>query len=395
MKASFQRAVVGQVLGALERGPRRMHLITGPRQVGKTTAALQVIERWSGPTRYAAADQFLPPGPDWLLGAWELARLDARRAGRALLVLDEVQKVRGWSEGVKAAWDEDRREDLPLDVILLGSSALLLGPGATESLAGRFWLHRCLHWTFPECAGAFGWDLDTWIWRGGYPGTAPFDDDQERRAYVRDALVEAVLARDVLAMETVTRPALLRQLFALAARYPAEALSYNKMLGQLQDAGNTTTLAHYLELLERAFLVSGLEPYAAGAVRRRGGSPKLVLWNNALVTAFEARSFEICRQDHALWGRLVENAVGAHLLNHLHGRGLELGWWRERDQEVDFVVSGGRAPWALEVKSVGRAGSTGLGAFLARHPSARPLLIGGGGMPLDEFFSHDPAELLP
>lgn len=394
MREPFQRQVVEQLLAALQSASPLLHVVLGPRQVGKTTAALQVAGRWKGPMRYGAADQFVPPGPEWVQSWWDLARADARRVGRALLVLDEVQKVRGWSEVVKAEWDADQRAGVSVQVILLGSSALLLGKGVTESLAGRFRIHRCLHWTFGECREAFAWDLDTWLWRGGYPGAAVFADEEERKAYVRDALVEAVLARDVLAMETVAKPALLRQLFGLACRYPAQSLSYTKMLGQLQDAGNTTTLAHYLQLLARAFLVSGLEPFATGAVRSRGGSPKLIAWNNALVTAFELRSFADVRSDHRAWGRLVENAVGAHLLNHLQGRNLELSWWREGDLEVDFVVRSGQGVRAVEVKS-GRGGNrAGLGAFCARHRDARPLVLGSGGLALEEFFLCDPVALL-
>jgi predicted AAA+ superfamily ATPase len=395
MQPPFERGIVQAVLDGCARTPDLLQVVTGPRQVGKTTAAHQVAARWEGPVRYQAADQFLPPGPEWIHAAWELARRDAARVGKpVLLVLDEVQKARDWSEAVKAEWDEDRRMGAPVRGVLLGSSALLLARGTTESLAGRFRLHRCPHWSYPECRDAFGWDLDIWLWKGGYPGVAQFgDDDEGRRAYVRDALVEAVLARDVLSLEPVNKPALLRQLFGLTCRYPAQILACNKMLGQLHDAGNTTTLAHYLDLLGRAFLVSGLAPYAT-SVRQRAGSPKLVLWNSALITAFDPRGFEAYRADAAGWGRLVENAVGAHLLNHLQGRGVQVGWWRDGDAEVDFVVAGAGAPLALEVKSGRPRSLSGLRAFTQRYPQARPLIVGQGGMPLEEFFSMEAGEIL-
>jgi hypothetical protein len=281
-------------------------------------------------------------------------------------------------------------------VLLLGSSALLLARGTSESLAGRFFLHRCLHWSFPECRDAFGWDLDRWLFFGGYPGAAPLIDDAEAwRTYVNDALIETVLARDVLAMQSVAKPALLRQLFLLAARYPAHILSYNKMLGQLQDAGNTTTLAHYLRLLETAFLVSGLERYSPGKPRRKGSSPKLVLWNNALVSALSLRSFEQARADPVFWGRLVENAAGAHLLNHLQGLSYDVAYWRERNEEVDFVVLSAGAPWALEIKSGRPERPSGLAALARKaSPRLRPLIVGSGGLALQEFFSTDPRTLL-
>lgn len=394
MVRGFERRVVAAIERRLGRAPNLLQIVIGPRQVGKTTAARAVAARWAGPVHVAAADLPLPPGPEWIENQWALARRHPARPA-ALLVLDEVQKVRGWSESVKALWDADRAAGRSLRVMLLGSSAMLLAQGATESLAGRFFLHRCPHWAFAECRQAFGWDLDQWLYFGGYPGAAALVDDEPAwRAYVADSLIDTVLSRDVLAMQTIAKPALLRHLFGLAAAFPAQILSYNKMLGQLQDAGNTTTLAHYLRLLETAFLASGLERYSAGRVRTRGSSPKLVLWNDALVTALGLRSFEETRRDAALWGRLVENAVGAHLLNHLQGVAHQVSYWRERDLEVDYVVEAPNALFAMEVKS-GRPGRpAGLEAFRQRHRRARPLVIGSGGLALEEFFASDPRELL-
>lgn len=391
---AIDRAVTDRLWNRLTSPPELIQVLVGPRQVGKTTAARAIEARWDGPVRYAAADLPLPPGPEWIETQWQLARTHIGDRP-VLLVLDEVQKVSGWSEVVKAYWDADRAAERSLKVLLLGSSALLLARGTTESLAGRFFLHRCPHWTFPECRAAFGWDLDRWLYFGGYPGAAKLADDEEAwQAYVRDSLIEAVLARDVLALQPVTKPALLRHLFALAARFPAQILSYNKMLGQLQDAGNTTTLAHYLRLLETAYLITGLERFSAGEARRRGSSPKLVLWNNALVSALGHRSFAAARGNPAVWGRLVENAVGAHLVSQLQGLAHEVTYWRHANDEVDYVVRAGEALWALEVKS-GRPDRTpGMAAFRRRHPAARPLVVGSGGMPLEEFFSEDPRHFL-
>jgi predicted AAA+ superfamily ATPase len=392
--STIERALTGQLVSRLASPYELIQIIVGPRQVGKTTAARAVGSRWDGPVHYAAADLPLPPGPEWVDANWELARRQSRDRP-ALLILDEVQKVSGWSEAVKACWDADRAQGRALKVILLGSSALLLARGTTESLAGRFFLHRCLHWSLAECRAAFGWDLDRWLFFGGYPGAAPLADEEPAwQAYVRDSLIETVVARDVLGLQTVAKPALLRHLFALAARFPAQILSYNKMLGQLQDAGNTTTLAHYLRLLETAFLISGLERYSAGEARSRGSSPKLVLWNNALVSALGHRDFASARADSAAWGHIVENAVGAHLLNHLQGLAYEVAYWRQGNDEVDFVVRAGDALWAVEVKSGRPAKCPGIAAFRRRHPEARPMIVGAGGLPVDEFFATDPRELL-
>jgi hypothetical protein len=390
----MDRALVDELRDRLLRRPQLIQVIVGPRQVGKTTVAQTVAKLWPGPVRYAAADLALPPGPEWIETQWQLARRDPD-SQPGLLILDEVQKVTGWSEVVKGLWDDDRRRGRSLCVVLVGSSALLLSRGAAQSLAGRFFLNRCLHWSYRECREAFDWDVDRWIYFGGYPGAARLiDREAEWRAYVADALVESVLSRDVIAMHPVTKPALMRHLFVLAARFPAQILSYNKMLGQLQDAGNTTTLAHYLRILETAFALSGLERYSAGQARSRGSSPKLVFWNNALVNAMNLRSFAEARSQPDQWGHLVENAVGAHLLNHLQGLPYETSYWRQRGQEVDFVVQSGKVTWALEVKSGRPRPVSGLAAFRRLHPRSRALVVGSGGIDLEEFLTTHPRDLL-
>jgi hypothetical protein len=371
-----------------------LHIITGPRQTGKTTAARQVAEGWAGEVHVAAADTALPPGPEWVRAQWEIADLKRRNGRKVLLILDEVQKVRGWSESVKALWDRDAGKKPVLRVILLGSSALLVQKGLSESLAGRFMPYRCGHWGWGEMRGAFGWGLEDWLFFGGYPGAARLKGDPDAWArYVSESLVETVLARDVLQMSTVAKPALLRHLFALTAAFPAQILSYNKMLGQLQDAGNTTTLAHYLRLLEAAFLVSGLERFTGGKGQKRGSSPKLVAWNNALVNALRGDAPAMAREDRAWRGRLIENAAGAHLLNGLEQSRYRLFYWRQGDLEVDYVLKTPKDLWAIEIKS-GRAGKAeGIAQFLRLHPQARPLIVGPGGLALEEFFMTPAKEL--
>lgn len=391
----FDRAVIGEILARIRQGPPLLQVITGPRQVGKTTAALRIRDELGWPTIVAAADEPLPPGPEWIETQWTRARALLAQTPAALLILDEVQKVVGWSQAVKRLWDEDRRDGRRIEVLLLGSSAQLLQSGLTESLAGRFFLHRCMHWSWPECRAAFRWDLERWLCFGGYPGAAPLVSDPDAwRTYVLDSLVETVIARDVLQLQPVNKPALLRHLFALACSHPAQILSYTKMLGQLHDAGNTTTLAGYVRLLETAFLLSGLPAWSGSVVRQRGSSPKLVLWNNALATAVAHLDPAQLAADATRRGRLVENAVGAHLLNHLPPAAGTVHYWRDGPSEVDYVVKTPRHLWALEVKS-GRAGRvSGLAAFQRKNPHARALIIGGGGIPLEEFFATPPSTLL-
>jgi len=389
----YERDLVQTVLDSLAQGRRFLHIVVGARQVGKTTASLQIAERWRGPVIRASADEPLPPGPEWIRTHWE--RAATRRPENPLLILDEVQKVRGWSETVKSSWDAELAEPRPLAVLLLGSSALLMQKGLSESLAGRFLLFRCPHWSYPEVRNAFSADLDSWLFFGGYPGAYALTQDEDVwSSYIRDALVETVLARDVLQLQTVAKPALLRHLFLLAASLPAQIVSYNKMLGQLVDAGNTTTLAHYLHLLGGAFLLTGLEKFRGGQARKRGSSPKLVPWNNALVSALAGLRFREVRQDPARWGRLVENAVGACLLNALQGLPWEVLYWREGNLEVDYVVKTPRRLVAIEVKSSRPKASPGMAAFCSRWPDAHPMVVGPGGLPLEEFFTADLTRLL-
>lgn len=390
----FQRLIVVELMAAVARQPPLLQVLVGARQVGKTTAAGQVERGLGWPSLSASADAPLPHPPEWIETQWRLARDKAAAVRKpVLLVLDEIQKVPGWSEVVKRLWDEEMKTGGLVRVLLLGSSSLLMQRGLTESLAGRFFLHRCTHWSWPECREAFGWSLDQWIYFGGYPGAASFIHDEPMwKRYVADSLIETVLARDVLGLETVNKPALLRHLFALATQFPAQIFSYNKMLGQLHDAGNTVTLAGYLRLLETAFLVSGIELFSRGQVRKRGSSPKLVLWNNALVSSLSLRSFEQAFADGSWWGRLVENAVGAHLLNHLHGPAWSVSYWRHGGEEVDFVVSHGNETWAIEVKSGRHDKPTGLAAFRKRYPVSKVLLVGDAGIPLADFVSRPAQE---
>ncbi len=388
--------MVSQICDQIRHPPPLLHILIGARQVGKTTLALQIVKKLGLPHRFASADAPLPPGPEWIESHWAQTRsMFSKERKPVILVLDEIQKVRGWSETVKRLWDEDRRHQAPIHVLLLGSSVLLLQKGMSESLAGRFFLHRFPHWSWTECHKAFGWNLERWLYFGGYPGAALLISKlSEWKRYIADSLIETVLSRDVLQLQTVAKPSLLRHLFALSATFPARIFSYNKMLGQLQDAGNTTTLAHYIKLLETAFLVSGLELFSAGHQRKRGSSPKLILWNNALIHALSSRTFKETRADDAGWGYVVENAVGAHFLNHLPATDWTITYWRDGPAEVDFVLTHGSKIWALEVKS-GRAGRiSGMHAFRKKYPRARTLLIGAEGIPLEDFFSTDPESFL-
>ena len=388
---SFHRPVFETILRRAQEPRRFMQVLAGPRQVGKTTVIGQVLEQAGLPGRYATADDVAGYDREWIRAHWASARADAGAEG-AILVLDEVQKIPGWSGMVKFLWDEDSRAGSPLKVFILGSAPLLVGRGLTESLAGRFEVIRVPHWSFAEMRDAFGFDLERYIYFGGYPAGADLVGDEERWAgYIRNAPVETTISRDDLLLSPVTNPALLRALFALACAYSGQVLSYNKMLGQLQDAGNGTTLAHYVDLLSGSGMVSGLPKYSGSEVRRKASSPKLLVHNTALMSAMRGLTFETAKSDPDVWGRTVETAVGAHLLNS--GFGPE--YWRERSREVDFVVERPTGVTALEVTSARRKDSVpGLGEFAQRYAGARTLLVGGQGIALEEFLLSDPARWL-
>jgi len=386
-KAPFLRPQ-SAVLAARLAEPRRfIQVVAGPRQVGKSTLVQQVTDALALPVRQASADEPTLRGADWVAQQWEAARLSIEDAEGAVLVLDEVQKIPGWSETVKRLWDEDTRAKRPLKAVLLGSAPLLIAQGLTESLAGRFEVLPLPHWSYAEMRAAFGWPVDAYVFYGGYPGAAPLIGEPARWArYVLDSLIETSISRDVLLLTRVDKPALLRRLFELACRYSGQVLSYTKMLGQLQDAGNTTTLAHYLELLAGAGMVCGLPKYAGDVARSRGSSPKLQVLNTALMTAASGYTLAEARADREFWGRLVESAVGAHLANAAMRGECALHYWRERNHEVDFVVRAGRRLTAIEVKS-GRAPQAhpGTAAFAQAFKPKRTLLVGGDGIALDDF----------
>ncbi len=382
---SFKRDVTLTLSRRLQEAARSIQVVIGPRQVGKTTAIKQILAEQAAPYHYVAADLPAPPEPTWIIEEWGRARTLIGKTGHVLLVLDEVQKISRWSEVVKKLWDEDRSAGRDLRVVILGSSSLLIQKGLMESLAGRFELIRFPHWQFTECQQCFGWNLEQYLFLGGYPGSAGYLPDEKRwAAYVKDSLIESAISKDILLLHPIEKPALLRKLFVLACEYGGQILSYNKMLGQLTDAGNTVTLAAYKRLLEAAFLVAGIEKFSGSQIKSRSSSPKWLPLNNALITSMSGISFEHSKQDAAGWGRLVECAVGAHLFTSAADSGMELFYWREGNYEVDYVLRNGRDLAAIEVKSGWRKiQASGLEHFSRRYKCLK-VLIGGSGIPIEE-----------
>lgn len=398
--SGFKRDIHRLLLSRLQEPRRFLQVLAGPRQTGKTTLVRQVMEDLDIPAHYASADEPTLRERVWIEQQWDIGRLEARERGEgrtgAILILDEVQKVTGWSETVKRLWDEDTAGRIPLKVVLLSSAPLLVQRGLTESLAGRFEMIHVPHWSFPEMRQAFEWDVEQFLFHGGYPGSAELISDHQRWSrYIIDSLIETTLSRDILLLTRVDKPALLRRLFHLGCDYSGQILSYQKMLGQLHDAGNTTTLAHYLELLSGAGMLTGLSKFTGQKIRQRASSPKLLVLNTALMTAPSQFTFELARQDRDFWGRLTESAVGAHLANIAMGTKIEVFYWRERGKEVDFILRAGKDVTAIEVKSSRqREGLPGMEEFCDAFKPKRRLLIGGQGIPLAEFLSRPAAHWL-
>ncbi|MXY26437.1 MAG: ATP-binding protein [Acidobacteria bacterium] len=412
--ATFQRAQVATLVRRLAEEPSRIIALFGPRQTGKTTIVRQALRQTERLGHYVAVDEpdsptFRLPPPasqtairypeardsEWLVRTWQEARRAAERSPNGfVLVLDEVQKVPRWSDTVKGLWDADRARGRFLHVVILGSSPLLMQSGLTESLAGRFEPIPVTHWSFPEMADAFGFDLPSYLYFGGYPGGAAMVRDPPRwREYILRALVEPNIERDLLSMTRVDKPALLKRLFEVGAAASGQILSYTKLLGQLQDAGNTTTLARYIDLLASAGLLAGLPKYASRP-HRRGSSPKLNVLNTALMTAGSGYEFNEARADRTFWGRIVESAAGAHLCNTATPD-MDVYYWRDGLHEVDFVLKRGPRLVAIEVKSgPHRAAPRGLAMFEERFEPQRILVVGVGGIPLNEFLAAPAASWL-
>ncbi len=381
----FNRVLVSQLTNRLIESRKFIQIVVGPRQTGKTTAVIQALKQLSLQKHFVSADDPNLVSSEWLRNEWELARAYAKN-NEAILVIDEIQKISDWSSIVKLLWDEDSRLSIPLKVVLTGSSSLLLQKGLTESLMGRFEILYSPHWSYIECKEAFGYSLEDFLFFGGYPGAASLIKDENRWArYMGTSIVEPTISQDILMMQEVRKPALLRSLFMLGSGYSAQELSFTKMLGQLQDAGNTVTLAHYLDLLGKANMLIGLQNYSGNKIRSRKSSPRFMVFDTSLMTYADGANRRRLLENSTERGRLVESAVGAYLLARGKEEGFEVYWWRERNNEVDFVIKKGSRLTAIEVKS-GRVKNVGGSLeFKKLYPEAFSLIVGSANFKLEDF----------
>lgn len=392
----FERHHLQDLMKRMDEPRRFIQVVIGPRQVGKTTLVTQLINKGKMGHHFASADGAPAAGSIWLEEQWEVTRLqmDQQKADSFLLVIDEIQKIENWSDTVKLLWDNDTRANLNLKVILLGSSRLLLHKGLGESLAGRFETLYMGHWSFSEMKAAFGWDTNQFAWFGGYPGSAALIGDEPRwKKYIHESLIETTISKDILMMTRVDKPALMKRLFELGCVYSGQILSYTKMLGELQDAGNTTTLSHYLDLLDTAGLIVGLEKYAGSILKKRSSSPKFQVHNTALISAQSGEFFVEVSTKPDAWGRIVESAIGAHLINQSLTNGFSVYYWRERNDEIDFVIERNNKIIGMEIKSGQTQSASGMAAFQKKFHPHKMLLIGNSGLPWQTLLQMNPAEL--
>jgi predicted AAA+ superfamily ATPase len=388
----FVREYIKKIEERINDKTNLIQIITGPRQVGKTTLVLQFLNKVFIPHHYVSADTVPSSNSLWIKQQWDIARLKFKEqnAQNFLLVIDEIQKIHNWSEFVKKEWDEDRRNKLNIKVILLGSSTLLINKGLSESLVGRFELIQLPHWTFKEMNEAFGISEDEYVFFGGYPGAADLIHQEQRwKDYIRNSIIEPSISKDIFQLVNIQKPALLKNLFELACLYNGEIVSFSKMIGQLRDAGNTTTLAHYKDLLDQAWLLTGIEKFSGSKISSRASKPKWLTYNTALVSAYSEFDYSTIKSNPVLWGRKIEQAIGAYLLNFSKILNFKLYYWRENNQEVDFIIQQGKTLIAIEVKLGKIRFHEGLESFNKKYKTKLTLLISDEGMKWQDFLKLD------
>ena len=388
----YKRRQFNELKSRIEEARNKIQVISGPRQVGKSTLVKQVLKEISIDFTFISADNVEKDNLYWINEVWETARqrMKLKKEREYLLVIDEVHKVNNWSEAVKKEWDDDTFNDVNIKVILLGSSRLLIKDGLTESLAGRYELIHMSHWSFKEMNEAFGIDLEHYIFFGGYPGGVNFINNETRwRKYIKDGIIAPAIFHDILKTKQVYKPELMKQLFELGCTYSGEEIALTKLLGQLQDAGNITTLANYLSTLNESHLLCGLQKYANDNARKYNSVPKMMVYNTALLSSLYGLNYSQVFTNPKMWGRWVESAVGTHLLNMANELDYRIYYWRERNDEVDFILEYNRQCIAIEVKSGRRTTNAGISVFKEKFRPLHTFIVGNGGIPLEEFLSSD------
>lgn len=391
-KNMYKRLEYQIIKARLEEPKRFIQVVMGPRQVGKSTVVRQVLNDLEEPYQLFSADNVPASNSAWVSNCWAATRtlMETKGYKTIILVIDEIQKIMNWSEVVKKEWDDDVFHNSQIKVLLLGSSRVLLEKGLSESLAGRFEEIRMTHWGYLEMKECFGYSLDQYVFYGGYPGAAALIADEERyQQYIQSSIIDATINKDILMDTPVGKPALLKQTFELGAAYSGQILSLNKMLGSLQDAGNTATLSGYLNLLNECGLLCGLQKYSVDMARRKASVPKLQVYNNALKTVYTPLTYEQAVLDRKEWGHIYESAIGSYIVSQAFAKRFEVFYWRERNDEVDYILRKKGVVVAIEVKSNAEKNTLGLNKFKESFNPKVAFIVGDGGISAEEFFSMD------
>ena len=365
----------------LERPRKFIQLLTGPRQTGKTTIVLDYLNSHEN-TSYFSVDDFTIRTAERIDDSWDVVRRKLKATGKGqILIFDELQKIKDWNEAVKRNWDRDTREGNDIKVVITGSSRLMLQRKMGESLLGRFQVIFAPHWSYKEMHEAFGFSYDQYVFFGGYPGAIDLiGDEREWRGYINNSIIEPVLSQDILMLTPIDKPALLRQVADLSSLYSGQILSYNKMQGQLQEAGNLTTIVNYLDLLDEACFSAGLQNYSIGKLSERTSIPKLQVYCNALFSARLNKNYSSVRDDSVTWGRLFESSIGSELISYTRSNDFKLLYWRDKSKEVDFVIDTGSKLIGIEVKSAHSNKASGLAAFRKAYPEANTFIVSESGI---------------
>lgn len=388
----YKRSEYQIIKSRLEEQRRFIQVVMGARQIGKSTVVKQVLKDLDAPYQLFSADNVPATNSAWISNCWAAVRSLKENRGweSIILVIDEIQKIANWSEVVKKEWDDDTFHDRTIKVLLLGSSRVLLEKGLSESLAGRFEEIRMSHWSYQEMKECFGFSLDQYLFYGSYPGAASLINDDDRfQQYIQSSIIEATINKDILMDTPISKPALLRQTFELGAAYSGGLLSLNKMLGSLQDAGNTATLAGYINLLDESGLLCGLQKFSIDTARRKASIPKLQVYNNALKIVYNPLTFEQAILDRKAWGHIFESGIGAYLVSQAFIHRFEVFYWRERNDEVDFILRKKGSVIAIEVKSNAEKRTEGLDKFRQLFNSQSSFIVGDGGIGVENFLSMD------
>lgn len=392
----YERKQLKIIQSRISERKNLIQVITGPRQVGKTTLAGQLTNKIKIPFHFVSADAIPSSNSIWIQQQWDFVRAKLKSSGSSvyLLVIDEIQKINNWSELVKKEWDKDRRQNINIRVILLGSSTLLIAKGLNESLMGRFELIQLPHWSYSEMAEAFDFSAEDFVYFGGYPGSAHLIKDESRwKDYIRNSIIEPTISKDILQLTNIQKPALLKNLFELGCIFSGEVLSYTKILGQLTDAGNTTTLSQYQKLLDEAWLLRGIQKFSGSKIKSRSSSPKWHVYNTSLSSVYDDSDFKSIKNDQVKWGRKVEQAVGTHLINSARVNNFQIFYWREVNDEVDFIIQRGKNIIPVEVK-IGKIKShKGLNTFSNKYNTSNAILISDDAFKWQEFLKIDVIDL--